>query len=202
MRFFSDMADSTTGTTTRYFIETCPLADECTAASWHRTYNCQSYESEEDCKQKLLRHLRKSCHHWHRDEEELQAYVDMATVHTDEWDNAYFTAKDEKKKDTWSDWSEPPRKQRKMSAGQAANIATQAAEQALEKITATANVPNSTHIALEKKEMLRIIHMLKKACLAVNHAENICKQASAAFAEQHNSMEHTVLELQNIHEQS
>ena len=65
-----------------WFMEQCPLHNECTAKAWARA-KVHSTESEEDCRQKLLHRLQKSSRHWRRDAAELQEYVDLALAQTD-----------------------------------------------------------------------------------------------------------------------
>ena len=47
----------------RWFLPTCPLPLDCTTESWKRTKKRESYVSEEDCKAKVLLHLRWSSLH-------------------------------------------------------------------------------------------------------------------------------------------
>ena len=47
----------------RWFRATCPLPLDCTDECWKRKRKCESYESDEDCREKVLLRLRWSSLH-------------------------------------------------------------------------------------------------------------------------------------------
>ena len=49
---------------TRWFTWACPLGDECSKQSWSRTRQCQSFESKEDCLEKVKQHVARSDLHF------------------------------------------------------------------------------------------------------------------------------------------
>ena len=69
---------------TRWYIPECPCKDECSQASWDRAKRCQSWNSEEECKANLFRHLRTSSLHWATDEAEHRELVDISIVFTED----------------------------------------------------------------------------------------------------------------------
>ena len=42
---------------TVYWIENCPMADECSAAAWGKWKNCRSYQGPSHCRSLLKQHL-------------------------------------------------------------------------------------------------------------------------------------------------
>ena len=50
----------------RYFIQDCPLQEECSFAAWGRARRAESYESREECIQNAFRHMKTSSNHWNR----------------------------------------------------------------------------------------------------------------------------------------
>ena len=49
----------------RYFIQDCPLQEECSFAAWGRCRRAESYESREDCLRNAFSHMKTSSKHWH-----------------------------------------------------------------------------------------------------------------------------------------
>ena len=68
----------------RWYIAECPLAVECSKASWDRCTKCTSWKSADECKEKLRQHLQRSSHHSHNSEEVVQNALDIAIVETEE----------------------------------------------------------------------------------------------------------------------
>ena len=66
-----------------WYIAECPWKDECSKPSWSKTRSCASYESAEESRQFLLKHLKTSGHHWATCEEELLTCVANTPVLTD-----------------------------------------------------------------------------------------------------------------------
>ena len=68
-----------------WYIEQCPLPDECSKPTWQRAA-VKSIESEEACREKLYDHLCNSKLHWDgensKSEDYINALVDGATVKT------------------------------------------------------------------------------------------------------------------------
>ena len=48
---------------TRWYTQYCPRHEECSEAAWAKTGRCKSYESEADCRQKILDHFTRSSKH-------------------------------------------------------------------------------------------------------------------------------------------
>ena len=65
---------------TRFFVLTCPFPDECSKTSWAKTKYCESYESEDEVRSNLHRHLTKCSLHWHNDPDLVKDIVDTAEV--------------------------------------------------------------------------------------------------------------------------
>jgi hypothetical protein len=51
------------GNYTRWWVQNCPLAHECSTAAWNRTKKCASFVSFEDCLAKLSHHIKHSEKH-------------------------------------------------------------------------------------------------------------------------------------------
>ena len=47
----------------RWYVQHCPLGDQCSTASWKRVNYCTSFLSEEDCRKKLVHRLTYSANH-------------------------------------------------------------------------------------------------------------------------------------------
>ena len=65
---------------TRYFFRECPRNWECSAASWNRTNECESFENEDDARARLLLHLTRSGHHSHHSLCKLQDSFNNAEI--------------------------------------------------------------------------------------------------------------------------
>ena len=65
---------------TRYFFRECPRKWECSAASWNRTNECESFENEDEARAQLLLHLTRSGHHSHNSLWRLQDSFNNAEI--------------------------------------------------------------------------------------------------------------------------
>ena len=74
----------------RYFCESCPLADECSDASWKKTKQCQSWVSEEEVMQLVRLHLTRSGHHSHHDHLAIQDILAQVVVQSEQVPKEWF----------------------------------------------------------------------------------------------------------------
>ena len=64
----------------KWWVPDCPYPEQCSKASWSRTSKCQSWNSAEECRALLLKHLRNSNLHWHTPAEEHERLVETVEV--------------------------------------------------------------------------------------------------------------------------
>ncbi len=62
-----------------FYVKTCPLADECSAAAWKKAW-VKSYESEQECRDQLPAHLMRSSLHENHVMGELTDLCESTTV--------------------------------------------------------------------------------------------------------------------------
>ena len=67
---------------TRWYTQFCPRHEECSDTAWAKTQKCKSYESEEDCRLKILDHFTRSGKHNSQPEEALCASAENAEIRT------------------------------------------------------------------------------------------------------------------------
>ena len=67
---------------TRWYTQFCPRHEECSDPAWRKANQCRSYESEEDCRLKILEHFTRSGKHNANPEEDLWESAQHAEVRT------------------------------------------------------------------------------------------------------------------------
>ena len=69
-----------TNRATYWYVQGCPLAEECSKASWAKCQSCASWESEEHCRTLVFDHLRRSSLHYYapiEDHRKIAAEVEV-----------------------------------------------------------------------------------------------------------------------------
>ena len=105
-----------TNRATYWYVQACPLAEECSKASWAKTSGCASWESEEHCRQLVYDHLRRSSLHWHQTAEEHHKVAMEVQVFEGTWEYDEATQDLGKKRQHEGDEEMPPPRQKRYQA--------------------------------------------------------------------------------------
>ena len=75
---------------TRYFFRECPRKWECSATSWNRTNDCESFQNEDEARARLLLHLTNSGKHNHNAQWKLLTAARNAELSQEEVSGIFF----------------------------------------------------------------------------------------------------------------
>ena len=75
-----------TNRATYWYVQGCPLAEECSKASWAKCQSCASWESEEHCRTLVFDHLRRSSLHYFAPIEEHRKIASEVEVFETAWE--------------------------------------------------------------------------------------------------------------------
>ena len=67
---------------TRWYTQFCPRHEECSDTAWAKTKQCRSYESEDDCRLKIMEHFARSGKHNANPEKDLWESAQFSGIRT------------------------------------------------------------------------------------------------------------------------
>ena len=212
----------------KWYVQSCPLHDDCSATSWTKVKRCTSWISEEDCRKVLARHLQTSWNHeeWRKanSNEDLLAIVEMAEVEVEDVSKTWFDAR-----------AEPAKKKQRPSRAAASEDVVPSSSTSTRRLddrddddarvariaaiavtasrgTMPVSVPSletptpssfadhdgSELVMVTKDELIRISENLGKATVAVGHAVRMFSSAAAAFQQQQTTIASMKADVDNI----
>ena len=179
---------------TRYIIESCPLSDECSAASWKKMRKCQSWISPADAREKLLKdHLEASSLHYNsHNRDELRNLAEWSEVNEEEVDAQWFCKAEDvepkRKKASQRDEKEDER---------IAVIAVKATKAMLETVAAASST-STVGVRAPANVLKQHIEDLEKTALIAERAIEVFRNATAAFEEQSVTLLHMAGDLRQL----
>ena len=200
----------------RWFIDRgCP--ERCSAASWKKVQKCESYSSEEACRERYKQHLMNSEHHWFEEEvADEKCHLVVVTCEEvpekearlwEEWEQS-------EKREQHDDWTNEQKKAKvprppahpPPAAKAAPRNESPLAEDAMRNVLSTlqrglasSSSSGSSGSASMPQEKLKQIHdHLERACNGVKSARDMAEGAAAAFDFELKKLKEITRELKDI----
>ena len=207
-----------------WWINECPLEDECSKASWQKTHNCTSFVSEQDARDKLMNHLRSSSLHYNAEESDHENLVLLVDVKNEDVPDSPPPAPKRKAPPSQAVIGAPASKQHRGNIKQnekdiSKKVATEVARQlqqhsssspgAASSSGVTALIPvvneaavvsaeDAEYVTIRKSTLKVIQDSCERVSQAALHAVRISQSARNAFEEEHQRIAEVTKVIQEI----
>ena len=184
-------APAVTKGATYWYVEGCPLAEQCSKASWAKCHNCTSWESEDHCRNLVFDHLRRSSLHYHDPIEEHREIAAQVQVLEALWEYEEDTEEHGDKRKPVGEASMPPPKQRRQREGDSGARGSGSSHLAVMRRNPTTTTPSQGPVVvvspqvskdddmvlISRTNLKRMAESVERAAAAAAHAVKISTQA-------------------------